>query len=653
LEVLRKELALAHMKVQKAEEMRADLAGLRPEHFEKEASEILEDLPDLEKIALNEKRMEALQALVSEHESELRKRSDLRKRMEEWRMQGYESRSLEGALKKDIETVTKEFMMFKLRVQKLNDLQEELRSLDITGFEVEASAIRAGLMNVEGVQESRARLSELELKIGKRISERVRLTEERKRIKEDCMARMSAWLSEGFYVDGLEDALTQEPAEMSARFSRFEEGVFQARRMRQELDDLAAPGFEELAAGIREELRDVFRLDEARRDMKDLWERIDRRAREADGRRTEEANLRHGLVRQIEGWKEQGHIVGHLESLAGGKVEHLRKAVLDFRIQLERRKDLAGILAALDARGFEQESARIRDMMKDVGGLDEASAALDRLKEDIRHRREHEAAEREQMRRTRDSCIDRFTELLAEGYNIEGLENALELPVPELARERERVDSIVVRLKEIEGEVRRSGLAEGDEAILSKLRDINALPQLKEWLAQIARKRRQAAPPASGPSLVAAEKQAEPGHRREAPIDPDKIAALRTKLDELKGAGHDVSELEQYLDSGTITPEGMRTRLVALNRRIKGEPVIPEEPAEPTPAQMAPPAVPDEGDLRTSEEDNGSTNGGQVNGEPEDAETEKDEGGNGNGAASRPPNGEPAKRLKRVKKVVR
>jgi hypothetical protein len=506
LEVLRKELALTLIKVQKAEEIRAELAGLRPEHFEKEASEILEDLPDLEKVALNEKRLEALRALVSEHESELRKRAHLRKRMDEWNMQGYDTRRLEAALKKDIETVTKEFMMFKLRVQKLNDLQEELRSLDITGFEEEASNIRAGLMNVEGVQESRARLSELELKIGKRISERVRVTEEKRRIREDCMARMSEWLSEGFYVDSLEDALLQEPGEMASRFARFEEGVYQARRMRQELDELTAPGFEELAAGIREELRDVSRLEQARHEMRDLWELIDRRAREADGRKAEEANLRQGLVRQIQGWKEQGHIVEHLEALSGGKVEHLRKAVLDFRIQLERRKDLAGILAALDARGFEDESAGIRDMMKDVGGLDGASTAIESLKERIRHRREQETREREQAQRAREACIDRFTELLDEGYNIEGLENALELGVPELVRERERVDSIVVRLKEIEGEIRRSGLAEGEEAILSKLKDIDALPYLKEWLVQKTKMKRHPAAQAAAktPSETAA-----------------------------------------------------------------------------------------------------------------------------------------------------
>jgi hypothetical protein len=642
LEALRKDLAMAHMKVQRAEEMRAELANLKPEHFEKETSEILEDLPDLDKIPLNERRMEALHALVGERAAEMRKRADLQKRMEEWRISGYDTRRLENALAQDIDTVTKEFLMFRIRVQKLNDLQEELRSLDITGFEEEASAIRAGLMNVDGVPQMRARLSELELKIGKRISEAVRSTEEKKKAKEECMAKMSAWLSEGFYVDGLEEALTQEPAEMSARFSRFEEGVFQARRTRQELDELSAPGFEELAAGIREELRDVSRVEEARRDMRDLWERIDRRAREAEGRKKEEAELRKGLVRQIQGWREQGHVVEHLDALAGGKVEHLRKVVLDFRIQLERRKDLAGILAALDLRGFEGEAARIRDMMKDVGGLDEASASLDRLKDSIRLRREADAREREEMRRTRDSCIDRFMELLAEGYNIEGLESALELPVPELARERERVDAIVLRLKEIEGEVRRAGLAEGEEAVLSRLKDINALPQLKEWLAQKIRKRRQAADIAAQASRGPQQGTADHGLRKGAPLDPEKLSALRAKLDELKRAGHDVSELESYLDSGTITAEGMRTRLVALNRRIKGEPDASLE--------NAPSAPKDEGgDGRKTDEAGGI---GRSN-EEENGDMRSGEEENGDGAADRSSEGEPVKKLKRVRKVTK
>jgi hypothetical protein len=602
LETVRKELALAQMKVRRAEEMRDELAHLKADDFEKETAEILSDLPDLERIGLNEKRIEALRALVSERMAETRKRGDMQKRMEEWRIQGYDTHRLGAALKQDIETATKEFLMFRIRVQKLGELSEELRSLDITGFEEEASAIRASLMNVDGVREMRTRLSELEIKIGKRISETVRSNEERKRLKEESMTKMSSWLAEGFYIDGLEDALSQDPAEMAARFGRFEQGVIRSRKMREELDELSAPGFEEIAAGIREGLRDVSRLDETLAEMRALWERIDRRAREAEERKKEEGAQRRGLVRQIEAWREQGHIVEHLEAIAGGKVEHLRRAVLDFRIQLERRKDLAGILSALDVRGFEQDATQIRDMMKDVGGMDEASASLDRLKDRIRQKREADARERGELQRTRDECTDRFMELLAEGYNVEGLESALELPIPELARECERVDAIVMRLKEIESEVKRTGLAEGDDAVASQFRDINALPHLREWLAQKTKRRAQATGASVSPKAPEAQKTEEQGRRRELALDPEKLSALRKKLEELKVAGHDVSELEQYLDSGTITAEGMKTRLNALNRRIKGEPDSSSEDTQPLPEKGPPRDAPAEPEKRPQQD---------------------------------------------------
>lgn len=710
LELIRKEFALAHMKIRRAEEMREELAALKADEFEKETVEILEDMPDLEKIPLNERRMESLKALVSERSAEVKKRADLRSRMEEWRAQGYDPRRLEEALKQDIDTATKEFLMFRIRVQKLRELGEELRSLDITGFEEEAGRIQADLRNVDAAPEMRARLSELELKIGKRMSEAVRGNEEKKKLKEECMAKMSSWMAEGFFVDELQDALGKDGAEMSARFAKFEEGVNMARQLLEKLKQLDAPGFEEMGASIREKLRDVAKLDEARRDVHELWVQIEKRLRESQNRKNEENGLREGLVRQVEAWRTQGHEVAHLESLSQGRVEHLRMAVLDFRIQLERRKDLHDILAALDVRGFEQEAARIRDMMRDLGGIEEAAAALEKLRADMKQRKEADLRERERLQRMRDSCTDRIMELLNGGYNIEGLENSLELPVLELARECERVNAIVGRLKQIEGEVHRLGLSEGDEAVLSKLKDIKALPHLEEWLSQKAgagapaakpgraqatpvhapgpvpaqggaAARRDGGPGATAVGVAAGEgtaPQARPGHgdereqRREEPgqkkdsaIQPEKLEALRRKLGELKASGHDVSELETYLATETITADGMRTRLEALNRRIKqGRPPgaagdtasqveVPPAGRTSEPALAETPMVesrPTAGGSPPDDGDAGEPPVGAAEDEYEGSE-EPDEGERAPGAPMAA--GEPVRKLKKVKKVAR
>lgn len=50
--------------------------------------------------------------------------------------------------------------------------------------------------------------------------------------------------------------------------------------------------------------------------------------------------------------------------------------------------------------------------------------------------------------------------------------------------------------------------------------------------------------------------------------DAKKLAALRSAMNGWKDAGYDVSELEKYLDSPDVTPEGVNSRLQALLRTI-------------------------------------------------------------------------------------
>jgi hypothetical protein len=168
---------------------------------------------------------------------------------------------------------------------------------------------------------------------------------------------------------------------------------------------------------------------------------------------------------------------------------------------------------------------------------------------------------------------------------------------------------------------------------------------------------------------------------RGAHIDPEKIAALRWKLNDLKEQGHDVSELESYLDSGTITPEGVMTRLFALNRRLKSETDIPEVDASPAHAGepeaamdivVASAAAAPAGAVEAKE--GGEVAPGATTSEPEGGgeggKNAAEEGGNGKaagpengsakangeeagGAAGERPSGESVKKLKKVKKVAK
>ena len=483
MEFLRKEYSIARISIQRAQTILGELSSLPAGEAGPEHGEVRKSIYTLDRLDDCAERVERLRLASAELTRQRRKLEELRKKMRDWKEQGYDVSRLERMAGQDIEAVTKEFLMFKIRVQKLRELEEELRLLDTEGFESERSVIENDLRNVDALGEIRDRLSELELKIGKRMAEEVRLQEERRRLQGEHMAKMAAWLEEGFYVDQLEGALGKEPAEMAAEFRRFEESVGEIRQIRERLEELSGSGYDELIARIREKLRDVGRIEETKRDWHELWERIERRRKEAEGRRKEEDELRFNIVKQIEAWEAMGYEVRALEKLAGGRLEELRRGMINFRMRIERMQGLLGILDAMDTRGFESETAAIRAQLKDIDRAEEVENAIAALKEKIHTKKESERATKEKLHKRRDECTDRFLALLQQGYNVDTLEGALELPYEELSVECERLEGVVARLKQIEAEVGRRGLAAGNEAMLARLHDVNALPELEEWLA--------------------------------------------------------------------------------------------------------------------------------------------------------------------------
>jgi hypothetical protein len=445
-------------------------------------------------------------------------------------------------------------------------------------------------------------------------------------------------------------------------------------------------------------------------------------------------------------------------------------------------------------------------------------------------KKEAERGAKEKLHRRRDECTDRFLSLLQQGYNVDTLEGALELPYEELSNECERLEGVVARLKEIEAEVRRRGLASGNEGLLTRLHDVNALTEMEEYLAsgkepvearppadriQIIRYghaaparetaeparvsgagRAEPKPPAArtikdrppepaavaseaagktpgpasekpspedvrhvteparpvpeggpaAPSLAAAVARAEPPHvrepapvpplaasapsssglkcegcgepvdanwkkcpsclrplgssggkpaaptqdkpatidriparperdlgirdestpdqkargRRETPIDPGKLAALRKMIDQRKSQGEDIGDLEIYLNSGVVTKEGMRIRLEAINERIKkaGAPEAPALDAPPGDAETKAPApeeaegeeaLPETDATESRAEPEAPIGKPPAGPEPNGKQPADGNGDGGNGGLA----GDGVRKIKKVKKVVK
>jgi hypothetical protein len=141
---------------------------------------------------------------------------------------------------------------------------------------------------------------------------------------------------------------------------------------------------------------------------------------------------------------------------------------------------------------------------------------------------------------------------------------------------------------------------------------------------------------------AAAAERREKGHR-DAPLRPEKLEALRGLIAREKAKGVDVGDIEDYLESGVVTKEGLAIRLEAINEQSKrldgpaGAATGPDRQAPagaPAPAGPAPPAE------------------AEAPGEPEPDERPEGapaaEPAQADGQA-----GEGVKKLKKVKKVMK
>jgi len=149
--------------------------------------------------------------------------------------------------------------------------------------------------------------------------------------------------------------------------------------------------------------------------------------------------------------------------------------------------------------------------------------------------------------------------------------------------------------------------------------------------------------------------------RRETPLDPEKLAALREMIAREKAKGVDIGDIEAYLNSGVVTKEGLRIRLEAINEQSKrleaGTGPAPETPdggerptsappggavdgsTPPAPAPERPAEAAPPGEGTPAEPESNGRQAGEPNGESR----------NGNGGQP----GEGVRKIKKVKKVAK
>jgi len=119
-------------------------------------------------------------AVVDAEEEDQILREEYEKTLYFWEMKGYDTTPLKGVMDKDLETIRKEFSVFRNSVERLIELEAMLGSLNAQGFDTEVREIESFLYRPECLPEVESLLDALKMKVKAGMTQKAtkRLTEE-------------------------------------------------------------------------------------------------------------------------------------------------------------------------------------------------------------------------------------------------------------------------------------------------------------------------------------------------------------------------------------------------------------------------------------------------------------------------------------------
>ncbi len=255
--------------INKVNRLKQELGALETRGYEGEVGLISSKLGDGKRVVEAEEELELLKEKIKrasmpgravQEEEDLRK--DLVEKVSAWREQGYDVTNLEALRKGDPEDLRKAFLVFRIRVERLKELEEEIRSMDTKGFEDRVKGIIAIVKDVDSVQDVTNADGELQLAIRKRRLEERRRREEERKEKEAFATKLLQWISEGYNTAPLENVINLELPLMRQRFAEFELKLKKLHEVEPELEALGLNGHAREAKEIRAMLLDIERVNE-------------------------------------------------------------------------------------------------------------------------------------------------------------------------------------------------------------------------------------------------------------------------------------------------------------------------------------------------------------------------------------------------------
>jgi hypothetical protein len=342
--------------------LKEELSELETTGFEGDVALIENKFHDISKVREIEEDIAVLKERILRRKAEGKLRADevkqeteeLKAKIETWKEEGYDVSQLENLIGENLELARKEFVVFRVRAERLKAFEEDLKLLDTRGFEEEAERIRGNLKSVDKIDEIERAISDLTMAIQRQKAEIRAKREEEKRIREAYAEKLVQWIQDGFSVSTLEKVIGQDIDLIQTAFQNFEGRVHKLKDMVRIMDDLEKEGLGREIRELRTMITDVDnvevienRLEEILGNKPEISNRIAKEAEEGPPVSIESrAQDLLTSIRQRLGSLRIGHDIPEgeeEEEEAGEEVEKPSEEITDKKVKKKVKKKIAKV----------------------------------------------------------------------------------------------------------------------------------------------------------------------------------------------------------------------------------------------------------------------------------------------------------------------
>ncbi len=407
--------------IQKLKDHKDELEQIREndpnDHFGPEIREIDFLLNDPMEIQNIEKLLGELKETI---EKEREEKDRLMENTLEWEEKGYSLEGLKKHQDERLDSLRKEQATTIQNLKRMDQIKEELASLDRRDLAGEIDGLTKGLKDPYQIEDYESGLKDLK--------ERIEVLNSKRNAISDELKQLSA---EGFLNDTVEKEMDSPVDKLTAMFEGFKADVKILRSLKERVSEMDHRWLEDDFNNLDPLLNDVSKIDDIKTAIEDLDKRIQERE-----------NERSRIREEMNKWKDEGFDVSGLEEVIEEDLEVFTAVYKDIAQNISRAKEELASLRTMNVKFFPAEAQEIEKDLHDPQLLERTIENLNTFKQKV-----------SEDWNTRNKLRGRLDELKEKNWALGSLESIMDTSPDLINGKIEDLETRVSQLEEAMQEV--------------------------------------------------------------------------------------------------------------------------------------------------------------------------------------------------------